>query len=229
MEFTPMDLKHVDLSHAGLKARQRAEREQYPEHIGLRIHRALSWLGRADDCDAADDDARFMFLWIAFNAAYANRMNDYETLTAQKIFGKFIEKLVNLDRRRLLSDLVWDEFSSSIRILLHNKYVFGPFWGRMGEHGSGEDWQTKFAAARHAANKAIATNNTRAVLGIVFSRLYVLRNQLMHGGATYSSRVNRDQVRDCTNLMGKAVPAIISIMMDNTREIWGQPYYPVEQ
>lgn len=30
-----------------LKARQRQERDSYPENLGLRVHRALSWLQQA--------------------------------------------------------------------------------------------------------------------------------------------------------------------------------------
>lgn len=55
--------------HKELKARQRAERDSYPENLSLRVHRALSWLDRAEQDD--DPDSRFIFLWIAFNAAYA--------------------------------------------------------------------------------------------------------------------------------------------------------------
>lgn len=40
-----------------------------------RLHRALSWLGRAEQ-EKDDDDARFLFLWVAFNAAYAGQFND---------------------------------------------------------------------------------------------------------------------------------------------------------
>ena len=35
------------------------------------------------------------------------------------------------------------------------------------------------------------------VLSIVLSRIYTLRNQLVHGGATWDSSVNREQLRDC--------------------------------
>ena len=35
--------------------------------MGLRAHRSISWIGRAE---AAEDDARLIFLWIAFNAAH---------------------------------------------------------------------------------------------------------------------------------------------------------------
>lgn len=49
--------------HKELKARQRAERDSYPENLSLRLHRALSWLDRAEQDD--DPDSRFIFLWIA--------------------------------------------------------------------------------------------------------------------------------------------------------------------
>ena len=69
--------------------------------------------------------------------------------------------------------------------------------------------------------------DTRLVLAIVFERLYVLRNQLVHGGATWNSSVNRNQVRDGAAIMGHLVPAIIRIMMENGAAVWGAPCYPV--
>ena len=55
----------------------------------------------------------------------------------------------------------------------------------------------------------------------------LLNNQLIHGGATYKSSVNRDQVRDSANLLGRLIPLIIEIMLDNPEEAWGEIYYPV--
>lgn len=40
------------LTHAHLKARQRAERHQQAESIALRIHRSLSWLLGLELCNA---------------------------------------------------------------------------------------------------------------------------------------------------------------------------------
>ena len=59
------------LDHASLKSKQRAIRAGFPETMGLRVHRAISWIGRAE-ASGEDADARFIFLWIAFNAAYAD-------------------------------------------------------------------------------------------------------------------------------------------------------------
>ena len=57
------------LSHAVLKAKQRALRET----MGLRVHRSISWIGRIEA--AEDDGARFVFLWLRI--AVATRPVDF--------------------------------------------------------------------------------------------------------------------------------------------------------
>ncbi|OBY90989.1 hypothetical protein A6723_020470 [Pseudomonas sp. AU11447] len=57
------------MQYQTLKERHRRERDGEHLNLRLRVHRALSWLDRAEQAD--DLDGRFIFLWIAFNAAYA--------------------------------------------------------------------------------------------------------------------------------------------------------------
>ena len=71
--------------------------------------------------------------------------------------------------------------------------------------------------------------NIVEVLSLVFDRLYVLRNQLAHGGATWNSRVNRDQVRDGAAILAFLMPVFVDVMMDNPGEDWGRPFYAVVQ
>lgn len=87
------------LDHQSLKKRQREERENHPTNLALRVHRALSWLDRAERCE--DQDGRFIFLWIAFNAAYANEIGDRERAPELQVFEGFLQKLVDLDRDQL--------------------------------------------------------------------------------------------------------------------------------
>lgn len=209
-----------------LKERQRKERGSYPININLRVHRALSWLDRAEQAEG-DQDAQFIFLWIAFNAAYANEIDDNHRFTEQETFRNFIDRLCQLDEDNLLSDLVWKEFTSSIRVLLTNQYVFQPFWDFHNNKKSDQQWQEDFKTANAFAHKALGHKNTSAVLSVIFSRLYTLRNQTMHGGATWNSAVNRDQMRDAVAFMSKFVPFIITIMMNSANEVWGEPCYPV--
>ena len=60
---------------------------------------------------------------------------------------------------------------------------------------------------------------------MVFDRLYVLRNQLVHGGATWNSSVNRAQVRDGAAILGFLLPVFVDLMMDNPRRL-GQTLLP---
>jgi len=76
------------------------------------------------------------------------------------------------------------------------------------------------------ASNALAKKNVNYLLRIVLDRLYVLRNQLIHGGATYKSQINRAQVRDGANILISLLPVIIEIMMDNPKSNWGKIYYP---
>lgn len=221
-----MEINLAYLTYQQLKVQQRKEREHYHLNVNLRVHRALSWLDRAEQAKG-DQDAEYIFLWIAFNAAYANEIDNHQRFTEQETFRHFIDRLCQLDKDNLLSDLVWKEFTSSIRVLLSNQYVFQPFWDFQNQKKTETEWQDDFKAANAFAHKALGQKNTSSVLSVIFSRLYTLRNQTMHGGATWNSAVNRDQMRDAVALLSKFVPSIIKIMMDNANEFWGEPCYPV--
>lgn len=59
-----------DLSHAALKIYQRDHRDAFPENLSLRVHRALSWLNKAEQARAAQDtDTEFIYYYSSFNAA----------------------------------------------------------------------------------------------------------------------------------------------------------------
>ena len=211
--------------HASLKARARRIEARHPG-IALRVHRAVSWLGCAQRC-AGDDDARFIFLWISLNAAYADEIQR-ESTPEQTVLDRFLKRLVELDRENLLYDLVWSRFPGPFRLLLENRYVFQPFWDYQNGKIDERQWKRSFDGARTKAHLALRDRTrTDTVLAIVLARLYTLRNQLIHGGATWQSRVNRDQVRDGTAILADLVPRVIHLLMANPEEDWGDPSYPV--
>lgn len=107
-------------------------------------------------------------------------------------------------------------------MLLDNPYVFQSFWDHQSGKISETEWKERFASGKKRAQLALAGGNTPALLGVVFNRIYTLRNQLIHGGATWGGKVNREQLRDCTCLMNKLVPLVIELMMDNPDSSWGR-------
>ena len=214
-----------------LKEKQRGIRDDFPLPLTLRVHRALSWLRRAED-EEDDLDVRFILLWIGFNAAYAGDLDraldgDGKAGHERERFDQFFAALVEMDEGNRIYDVIWERFSQEIRLLMDNKYVFAPFWKHQSGEFGGAGWEVSFASAKHAANRALAEKNTAVVLSILFDRLYVLRNQLIHGGATWSSGANRSQVRDGASLLGCLLPVFIDLMMDNPGRDWSMPNYPV--
>jgi hypothetical protein len=214
----------MKLDYKTLKARQHELKDSMPLDVYLRVHRSLSWLKAADDNPSAD--AKFIFLWIAFNAAYAQEFVSDEELTKRESFKEFLGRLLRLDSEDLIYNIVWQNYSGKIRLFIDNQYVTRYFWdfhnGRLTE----DEWQRKFEKSRKLAKKALAIKDTPVFVGILFDRLYVLRNQLVHGGATWNSKVNRDQVRNGSRILQELVPAIIHILMEHPAEPWGRPCYP---
>lgn len=221
-----MGMDGSDLRHAALKAYQRANRNTFPDNLDLRVHRALSWLKRAEQC-ADDPDGQFIFLWIAFNAAYAHDTGRLSSASESRKLSGFMEKLHTIDKDKEIYELIWTRYAQGIRLLLDNKYVFQPFWDYQNGVPGADDWQARFKRHQAAAHKALAAMDTAKLLSIIFSSLYTLRNQLIHGGATWNGRVNREQVELGRQILGEFVPIIIDLMMRNPGSLWGDPCYPV--
>ncbi|QLE07546.1 hypothetical protein HYD28_00385 [Pseudoalteromonas shioyasakiensis] len=212
------------MEYCDLKDKQKQVRESFSDNLALRVHRSLSWLNKSEQCD--DLDSQFIFLWVSFNAAYAQ---DTECLSINETqsFTLFLEKLNSLDKQKRIYNLLWHEFPNSIRVLLNNKFVFQPFWSFHNGYITEQEFKSKFSEAKKFANFALANNETDKLASIVLQRLYTLRNQLMHGGATWNSSANREQLKDGVQFLSQLVPFIIDIMMDNSKELWGEAYYPL--
>jgi len=85
--------------------------------------------------------------------------------------------------------------------------------------------QRAFQNSQSAALRALGSMDTQKVMGIMFDRLYTLRNQLLHGGATWNSNVNRCQISRGAEIMGQVVPIVIHLMMNDYQRVWGEAPY----
>lgn len=212
--------------HALLKEHHRSIRGDMPQALNMRIHRALSWLHRAEQCDN-DTDGKFIFLWIAFNSAYAQELPREQRLSTQLTFTEFLARLHREDAEKHLDWLVWKEFSGTIRRLLDTPYVFESFWAFHRGHIGEDSWKERFAKGQQRAARLLSKGDTPELLALVLQRIYTARNQLMHGGATWNSAINRQHVQDCCDIMEKLVPLLITIMMGSSETDWGETCYPV--
>lgn len=214
----------MSLSHHELDETFRLQRDDQEEALRIRIHRAISWLGRAEK-ETDDLDARFIFLWISLNAVYAQEFGG-ESKQVEQV-RTFITSLLTVDEKRRLHTLLLQNYSGAIRNVLQDKYMFEKFWESGRRHDSSDAWKASFAASSKDAMDAVLANRTVDVFCHVYQRLYVMRNQLIHGGATYGSKVNRDQLVNALQVMEKLVPLVIELMIPVKENIFGELAYPV--
>lgn len=207
-----------------LKEQHREVRDGHTEALRLRIHRAISWLARSEQ-EVGDPDAQLIFQWIAFNAAYAREFGRDET-ERERVHG-FMSTLVALDDEKRLHQALFQQFSGPIRTLIGNHFTYEPFWTAMRTHDSSGRWETSFAGSKKVALAAVMKGDTATVLDIIFDRLYVLRNQLVHGGATWNSQTNRAQIEDGVAILSTLVPLMLTVMMQHPAQDYGDVLYPV--
>jgi hypothetical protein len=213
-----------NINASKLKTIFKTKRDEYNESMATRIHRAISWLAKAEAEE--DDDAKLIFYWISFNAAYADSLS--EGLETREQFKLFMQKLLKQDTQQHIHAMLFSEFNGAIRTLISNKYIYAPFWQAQRNRNSSSDaWQKNHSNSIKVATSALLSKDTITMLSIIFDRLYVLRNQLVHGGATWQSKINRQQVSDGSKMLGTIVPALIALLLDSASVDFGDIMYPV--
>ena len=202
-----------------LKQKHRALRDGYEDSFSIRIHRSLSWLNRSEK-EIKDLDAKFIFLWISLNSAYSIHMDTLKNQGDEELRSDFFQTLLKNGQNEI-HDIIYERFSHEVRSILSNEFILTSFW-----EGK-DDWETKLKNEKREVQDALRDRNeTIYILTILFKRLYVLRNQIFHGGSTWQGKLNRQQVKDGANLLSYFLPAILSIMMENSNDNWGVLAYP---
>ena len=212
-------------NYLSLKQQHRELRVGFEKPFSIRIHRALSWLDRAEK-EIDDPDAGFIFYWVSFNANYSMEKEDAKDLSEVDRFKQYFELIVKCDVDKQIYNLVWQNFTNEIRAILENEYIFSIFW-KSRQKDEIHSWKQSFAASRLVVAKALSRTDTVLLLQVLFSRLYTLRNQLVHGNATWNGSVNRNQVVNGFRVLSKLQPIFLSIMMTHPHEEWGELAYPI--
>lgn len=228
-----MSVAHVVVDWKQMTEAQRADalrerfdalaKERDPRHrddpLMLRMRRVTSWVTSAAQ-EGRDDDTAFMCYWVAFNALYGDdtgliKLEETERAT----YRRCIEKIADTGPLVLYRELDEALGEEEIRALVNDRYVLAPYW-----HSAG--WQRALREDAQRLDSALQWKNTKEVLCLVFDRLYVLRNQLLHGGATWGSSINRAEVAMGRRFAAFLIPLLADRVLDNPDLDWGKPYYP---
>ena len=199
-------------------------------HFHLRLRRSVGWLGRAErelyHAAPPDLDMAFTCYWFAFNALYA-RDPHTRSQGERNSFRAFFETVIRYDdkcKRTILAE-IQGNLSEPIKVLLDNEYAFEPFWKHHNGASGNENWKTILEKDKNTVNDALGKQDVYEILSVVFNRLYVVRNQIVHGNATWNGGRNIDQLRVGVNIMAFLLPLLITLVMDNPKMKLGRPYY----
>ncbi len=182
-----------------------------------------------------DYDAAFIFYWIAFNAAYADagvtrdeRRDERgeEQRGEREARCECLEKIIRLDVCEKIHKVIRLRFWGPVEKFVKNKYVYHPFWKNHSGLSRYKNWGSWLEEEGDVVHEALKQWDVKDILIILFDRLYVLRNQLIHGGATWQGSVNRQQVEEGALMMALLVPLFIELMMDNPDTDWGTADFP---
>ena len=201
------------------------ERLAANQSFAVRVHRALSWLERAGE--QKDLETRFIFAWIAFNALYGQAREGLPTARSLPDHGggdrneyiNFLNRLARLDGERLMQPAT--QIHTFLGELVGCKYLYFCYWRNM------PDWSASLERDITGFGKAMERRNVGRVYSLAFDRLYIMRLQLFHGGATFGSRVNRKTLQLCEVILRHLMQAILEVMIDCGADAdWGEFAYP---
>lgn len=214
--------QQIDGTHSRLHQLYMRRQAGFNRHFNSRMRRDLSWLERAET-ETDDPHAAFIFYWISFNAGYSPQLDDIDQREALKR-QKYFSIIAACDNQKSISDLVWQKRNVEVKRLLKNKFIYARFW-KTPDPVTDMRWKPYFRAEAREIDKAFAFENTAKVLSILFGRLYVLRNQLIHGNATWNGARNRPQVEDGYKVISKLQPLFLLTMLNNPNLDWGKVSY----
>ncbi|MCC9602885.1 hypothetical protein LOC67_20235 [Stieleria sp. JC731] len=203
------------------KERLNAGRSGHPTTV--RFHRACSWLQRAEQADGSDDlDLVLMSQWIAFNALYGQwDEGAKEPVSDHVCWRHFVDRILSLDKDKIVTDVLMDN-KPLVMTIFDDEYLSRYFWREPNDKRAKRSRKTKFDARTWYLEGCWTL-----ILDRLIVRVYLLRCQLVHGAATYNSRLNRRSIRRSSQMMDHLIRSFLLVWINQgADEDWGIMCYP---
>ena len=202
-----------------------------------RIARMSTWISLAKaEAISGEKEAhiRFLFYWIAYEAAYHMNETGESKGGHEKERREFHLRLASHDRGRL--QRILSAQRTNVVGILKLRQAHPSFWKRWDEDEGVEtikEWESVFwnrvqkmvehleVAVRSGIKWKIA-----GTLNDLFENLSVVRNQIVHGGSAGPDSRGRTQVILGAKLLSAFVPCFHESIKDNHSEDWGEPPFP---
>ncbi|MDD9982227.1 MAG: hypothetical protein OXU81_12855, partial [Gammaproteobacteria bacterium] len=173
---------------------------------------------------------RFVFYWIAYEAAFQNYKNENREIPEIKDWEQreqLHERLAERDGAKLRT-VLYAQRRDVIEIL-KLRQTHRPFWKKGGQGKyvrSPEEWERKFKNRVGLTIESLNKGKTCITLNNLFDNLAIVRQQIVHGGSAGLRSRGRTQVMLGAGLLKAFVPFFRDSIQSNIDEDWGKPPYP---
>ena len=216
-----------------------------------RIARMSTWISHAEAISGEEEaHIRFLFYWIAYEAAYQMNETRGSKVEHEKERREFHQRLADHHWVRLQSILRAQE--NDVVDILELRQAHPSFWRRRKVRKgdkvaeTAEAWEWDFRSWVRSAKKdlkkavryqkrlneadwyqrKIAGTLIAETLNDLFENLNVVRNQIVHGGSAGPDSRGRTQVIRGARLMSAFVPCFHDGIKANLKGDWGEPPFP---
>ena len=185
----------------------------------IRIHRALSW-GKASTFEERIDE-KLIKLWISFNALYGSGFTEFSEVRS------FLENIISVDNDILLKKSLIEK-SNTIKNFIYIPELYRAYWDNEKETRDERERKVSTIIEKKLGKyiEFIRTGiDADDILFDVFDLIYLLRNQIFHGSASYDSSENQQTKKNCIEILELFIPIIIEIMINNPDFNWHEVKY----
>jgi hypothetical protein len=200
------------------------------QNLHDRVRRADSWIKASARLQSEQLHETFLFLYIAFNCLYGRRPYEGDETRIDEDLQIFFEKILELAEhdRKGGGETLQGAIKASSKdgaLLIRDRFLDTRYWKRVLSVERLHD-ALKFDAK--AALAQVAAGEYADFLFLTFKRISVLRNQVMHGCATYGpATAGRSSLAIAVRLMKALVPAFQILIRSHGQHVpWEPVPYP---
>jgi hypothetical protein len=200
------------------------------QHLLDRLQRADSWMKAASSLNADQMHEAFIFFYIAFNCLYGRRKYEGDEAHIGEDLGDFFKKIILMHEKDVAGGgSVLTEAVGACRrdgaVLIRDRFLDNRYWRRSSPPPL---LQNKLNEEARTVLAQVDDGSYQAFLGVAFRRISVLRNQVMHGCATYGPRsFGRASLAKGLRFLRVTVPAFYRLVFEHGHEVrWDPIPYP---
>ena len=196
------------------------------EPLRIRIHRACTALKRAELVEQEGSpvglDAALILRWISLNALYGTWDDEVGMPVKDRVaLGGFTSEICRVDEGgRILAAL--REVTQNAKALLENSFVIARFW----RNPEWDQVRPQRGRAKDFRDDVMGGRSARALHALLMA-VYFLRCQIVHGGATLGSQINRSTVEPAASILSMLTSQMLAVVTEHGLEMrWGEICYP---